>query len=571
MKVISLENVSKKFFVEQQSDRIAEGPLSSFFSPCTSAEYQALRGINMEVEKGQIVGIIGRNGAGKTTLLSILAGILTPTTGKVKINGRISSLLTLGAGFQGGLTGVENIYLNSSIIGMDRSEVNRKYRSIAEFSELGSFLNSPLQTYSQGMRLRLGFSIAIHMDFDILLIDEILSVGDVSFQKRCFDKIQALMKQGKTMIITTQCLDVIERLCTEAFLLEDGTIIQDGHPQKVAAHYLELVHERKLPETFLRKYSKLTWWADKRFWGKKEGTKEAQIVEIKTYNCRGDQTNRFKQGEKVTAKVYFVVEQEISQFHFGIAIFRGDGVYCYGPNTAFDGHRIDKLNKGDGFFSIEYKSLILTPGQYRFSTAIWDKNELWAYDYHAGLYQFEIIGDSSGIQLLNLPHRWEAEYRLKRFTAAGLKKLTRFFNLSHQWQDKTSLSEVAVSSVELFDSSDTLKDNFNTGEDLKIKLQLTFIEDLKKLQDCYLWIGLFRGDDVYCHGVLREINQKVVFLIYPKLPLLAGDYYLSAGIWEKDQKEPLFYKKRVSVFKMLFGSQDHGTVFLEHSWNWKLP
>ncbi|MFH1338283.1 MAG: Wzt carbohydrate-binding domain-containing protein [Candidatus Omnitrophota bacterium] len=568
MEAIRLENVGKRYILAHQRDRLAKGFFPSLPGQRIATEFWALRGINMAVEKGRVAGIIGRNGAGKTTLLNILAGISSPTMGKAEINGRVSSLLTLGAGFEDELTGKENIYLNSSILGMSRSEINEKYGSIVEFSELDGFLDSPLHTYSQGMRLRLGFAVAVHIDFDILLIDEILSVGDVSFQKRCFDKIEEFRRKGKTMVITTQSLDIIERLCEEAFLLENGEVVQKGYPQKVAGRYLELLNEKKLPETLQRRYSKLRWWADKRFWEKKEGSKEARIVEVKTYNSNGKQTKRFKPGEKVSIRVGFVVDKEIEEPHFGIAIFRENGVYCYGPNTSFDGHSIDKLNKGEGFFRVDFKSPLLMPGKYRLSAAIWDKDELWAYDYHVGFYKFEVIGENKDAQLLNLRHIWEQGAWWQKLKKSQSEKPDEAFNPVRQREKDVSSSDINLSSAELFDSSDNPKSAFNTGEDLKIKLKFNVF---KEPQDCYLWLGLFRCDDVYCHGILKKLEGETATVIYPDIPLLTGDYYLSVGVWKKKQREPLLYKCRVSVFKMTFWGEDHGTVYLEHSWKWQLP
>ena len=568
MTAIKLENVSKKFILTHKGDNASK----EFSCPSAghnfSTEFWALKDINMEVGKGRVVGVIGRNGAGKSTLLSILAGVSSPTTGKVQINGRVSSLLTLGAGFQDELTGKENIFLNSSILGMNRNEINKKYRSIVEFSELDGFLDSHLQAYSQGMRLRLGFSVAIHMDFDILLIDEVLSVGDVSFQKRCFDKIEEFRKQGKAMIITTQSLDVIERLCEEAYLLENGEVLQRGYPQKVVERYLKLLDEKKMPEAFRQRYWKLRWWADKRFWGKKEGSKEARITDVKTYNAQGIETNRFKPGEKAVIQARFLVDEEINEPHFGVALFREDGLYCYGPNTLLGGHQILKLNKGEGFFNIEYKSLDLKPGEYRFSIAIWDKNELWAYDYHIGFYRFEIIGENNDLQLLNLRYRWEPDGWWSKFKAPELEIKDSFLNLNICRQDETVSSDIEVFSIGVLDSSGNPKTIFHTGEGLKVKLQFKFLKQLRKYR---LWLGLFRMDEVYCHGVLRKIKEEEITLVYPKLPLLTGDYYFSIGLGEENKKEFLLYRHKAVVFKMSFLGQDHGTVYLEHSWNWKLP
>lgn len=245
MKAIKLENVGKRFILTHQRDRMIKGFFSSVSGQRLAAEFWALRDINMEVQKGKVVGVIGRNGAGKSTLHKILAGTSSPTSGKVEVRGRVSCLLTLGAGFQEQLSGKENIYLNGSILGMNRDEVNRKYRSIVEFSELDGFLDSPLQTYSQGMKMRLGFSVATSVDFDIILIDETISVGDGGFQRKCFDKMADFTRQGKTMIISLHSLDYIERICDEVYLLEAGRLIASGNPVEVVNRYRKLLNENR--------------------------------------------------------------------------------------------------------------------------------------------------------------------------------------------------------------------------------------------------------------------------------------------------------------------------------------
>lgn len=566
MKAIVLEGVSKKFLLTHRDNSEIKGFFSSIGRRVTD-EFWAVKDMNIEIEEGQMVGIIGRNGAGKTTLLDIIAGICVPTVGKVTINGRVSSILTLGAGFQGELTGKENIYLNSSILGINKEQINKKYRLIAEFSELGDFLDSPIRTYSSGMYLRLGFSVAVHMDFDILLIDEILSVGDVSFQKKCFNKIEEFRKADKTIIITTQDIDIVNRMCDEVFLLERGRIVESGDPQKITGRYLELLNEEKnLSETFQRKYDgSIKWWANKRFWEKKEGSKEAEIIDVEMFNSQGMKTHKFIPGEKVILRAHFQVKEEIEEPHFGVAIFREDGVYCYGPNILFDGHRIDKLKEGKGWFSIEYESLSLMPGYYRFSIGIWDKTELWAYDYHAGFYKFEIIGRHVDGQLLNLSYLWKPDFGLQEIKMFQFERQSMGFNLN----DKHYFSDIVISSVELIDLEGNLKDNFCTNEGLEIKLNH---QSLKNHNDVYLWIGIFRSDDIYCHGVSRRLKEgeSVISLIYPSLPLLTGKYYISVGLWNMDKKEPLFYSHKVRQFKMSYTGKDHGTVYLRHNWAWEL-
>ena len=569
MNAIKIENVSKKFILSNQRDKLGLNIFSPFSSQKIITEFWALKDVYMEIEKGRVVGIIGRNGAGKTTLLNILAGISSPTMGKIQINGRISSLLTLGAGFQDELTGRENIYLNSSILSIGRNEINKNYRSIIEFSELDGFLDYPLKVYSQGMRLRLGFSVAIHLDFDILLVDEVFSVGDVSFQKKCFDKIEEYKKQGKTIIITTQSLDVVDRICGEAILMENGQIVQRGLPQKVIANYLELLEKDNLSEAFKQRYCVSKWWADKRFWDREEGSKEARITGVKIYNSCGRETSKLKTGDNLKVKVDFVVDKEIEEPHFGVAIFREDGVYCYGPNTHLDGYKIDNLRAGEGFFAIEYKSLCLNPGKYRLSAAIWDKNELWAYDYHAGCYKFEVIGENNNAQLFNLEYKWEPDNGWPRIKIFNFKEHHAFFYSSQKMRNKDLFSpDIAITSLDLLDSAGNPRSAFETGEGIRIKLRLKFLKDRK---DYYLWVGLFRGDDVYCHGAAKKSNEETLSLVYPEIPLLSGEYYLSVGIWAKDRREPVLYKHRASNFKISFVGHDHGTAYLEHSWKWKLP
>lgn len=568
MRFIKLNNISKKFVLTRHPDRRIGRPFSYFSDHKTNSEFWALKGINLDIEEGKTVGILGRNGSGKTTLLNIIAGISSPTEGEVKVNGRISTLLTLGAGFNDELTGKENIYLNASILGMSKDEISRKYRSIVEFCELDGFLDSPLKTYSQGMYLRLGFSIAVHVDFDILLIDEILSVGDVSFQKKCFDKIERFRREGKTIVITSQGPDVLERLCDEVLLLESGEIVGRGSPQEIKNLYLTLLNQKKLSDTFNQRRGRLKWWADRSFWDKKEGSREVKITDVRIYDSKGRQTDRLKSMGEASIKVEFMAEHEIANPHFGVAIFREDGVYCYGPNTSLDGQLIDKLNAGKGFFTIKYGSLLLAPGRYRISTAIWDKTELWAYDYHVGFYKFEISGRNSSGQLLNLPYSCKEDGFWDRFNnSRAVATQNTFFNPNYKYEDR-DCREVILSSVEISDALGNANGLFRTGEDFHINLKFDF---LKKRGDLFLWIGLFRDDNVYCHGVFRRLNRENLRLVYPRSPLLSGKYYLSLGVLKNRIAEPVFYKHRLSSFQMSFPGDDHGTVYLAHSWKYKLP
>ena len=247
---ISVENVSKKFrlgtFGEHHrlTEAISDGfkaLLSGNFKTLTgdTREFWALENISFQVLKGEVVGIIGHNGAGKSTLLKILSRIVTPTKGRIGVRGRIGSLLEVGTGFHPELTGRENIYLNGAILGMKRSEIRNRFDQIVEFAEVGQFLDTPVKRYSNGMIVRLGFSVAAHMEPDVLIIDEVLSVGDQSFQNRCMGKATELGNQGRAILVVSHNLAAISNICCRALLMDHGSIVLDGPPKQVIEHYLK--------------------------------------------------------------------------------------------------------------------------------------------------------------------------------------------------------------------------------------------------------------------------------------------------------------------------------------------
>jgi ABC-type polysaccharide/polyol phosphate transport system ATPase subunit len=240
MLVGRLQNIGRKFhnFIG------TPGALMKKDAVSRNGDFWALKGVNIDIGQGEIIGLIGRNGAGKSTLLNIIAGILPPSEGDISINGNISAILKLGAGFQDEFSGKENIYLNAALLGIKRQEIERKFADIIGFSELGNFINAPLGSYSAGMKMRLGFSIVIYKDFDILLTDEIITVGDMSFQKKCFEKMIDFKRQGKSMIIATQDMSLVQRFCDRVFLLEDGRVFYSGNPAEAIENY-QLVLSRK--------------------------------------------------------------------------------------------------------------------------------------------------------------------------------------------------------------------------------------------------------------------------------------------------------------------------------------
>lgn len=234
--VIKLDNVSKKF--KKGHKLLLKEALLDLFRPAKQDEFWAIKDMSLEIKKGESVGIIGMNGSGKSTLLKLIAGVLSPTRGKVLVNGRISPLIELGAGFHLELTGRENVYLNGIILGLSKKEVDEKFNDIVAFSEIGDFIDTPVKHYSSGMYLRLGFSIAIHVDSDILLIDEILAVGDISFQKKCLKKMAEFHKKGVTIIVISHTLNIIESFCERTLLINNGQIKAIGSTRRVIKQYV---------------------------------------------------------------------------------------------------------------------------------------------------------------------------------------------------------------------------------------------------------------------------------------------------------------------------------------------
>lgn len=236
---IIVENVYKSFNVYQDKASTIKEKLL-FFSRNRKEKIEVLKNINLKIKQGETVGLIGVNGSGKSTLLKLMTKIIYPDSGKITTNGKLTSLLELGAGFHPDFSGRENIYFNASIFGLTRKEIDARLNDIIEFSELGEFIDNPVRTYSSGMYMRLAFSVAINVDAEILLIDEILSVGDQHFQEKCYNKMTELKEQGKTMVFVTHSLDVVKKLCTRAVWLYNGEIKMDGDTEQVVDEYVRV-------------------------------------------------------------------------------------------------------------------------------------------------------------------------------------------------------------------------------------------------------------------------------------------------------------------------------------------
>lgn len=376
----------------------------------------ALDDVTIKLEPGTAVGLIGRNGSGKSTLLKLIAGIYRPDSGVVKTNGRISALIELGAGFHPDFTGRENIYLGGVMYGLTRREIDAKFDSIVEYSGLEDFIDDPVRTYSSGMYMRLGFSLAVHTDPDILLIDEVLAVGDAAFIHRCHDTISEFRRRGKTMIFVAHDLEAIARWCDEAIWLERGKIRLSGEPRPVIDSYLEAVRteEEKLLEskndgdTAPEPASVAA--SDRKRWG--DGSVEIVSVEMK--NSRGEAHWIFDAGEPVTIEVAYEIRQPIEELVVGVGILRADGLVIHGTNTGIDKIKIPLAPKQPaslplrGVFKYSIARLGLAEDSYFLDIAAHDLDGA-PYDYHHRMHQFSVRSQNRTAGVVDLEHRWSFE------------------------------------------------------------------------------------------------------------------------------------------------------------------
>ena len=390
MAAIDADHVSKTYRVRRERSRTFKEWALRQYAPATVVE--ALKDVSFSVEAGETYGIVGANGSGKSTLLKLLAGTSKPTTGTVEVDGRVSALLELGAGFHPDFTGRENVYLNASLLGLSRKETERVLPEIVAFAELGDFFDAAVKTYSSGMYMRLAFSVAAFVDPDVLLIDEILAVGDEYFQRKCYAKLNEFRSRKKTICFVSHDLAAVERLCRRGLLLEKGVVRADGDIKGVLDAYHELVEaqeEHKLASLGPR--------------GDRWGTGEVKIESV-TVHAGGDATHVVRSDEPFEIRLRYVADRE-RDVVFGVTLYRDDGVSVYGTNTKNDDVAVHAKREGQMSFCVERLGLL--PGQYELDVAV-TSPELHVFDYHSKRYTFRVTGAGGEMGFARIGHHWEA-------------------------------------------------------------------------------------------------------------------------------------------------------------------
>jgi lipopolysaccharide transport system ATP-binding protein len=399
---IRLENVSVRYRVPQERiGTFKEYMIRWLQRKVQYRSFWALRDVDLSVQKGEVFGLIGKNGAGKSTLLKLISRVLRPTLGRVWVKGQVAPLLEIGAGFHPELTGRENVLLNGAMLGYTRVEMTRKFDRIVDFAELWDFIDMPLRTYSSGMWARLGFAVATDAQPDVLIIDEVLSVGDEAFQRKSVERIDSFRGQGTTILLVSHNLELIENMCQRAAWLDHGKVMVAGQAGSVVRQYLEQVRQGES-----RRLEAESGAKDTQRWG----NRTVEIIRVRILDSNHNERFIFHTGERLVLEMEYLAHQPVTSPIFGLAIHRADGVHITGPNIAFSGLDLGAV-RGSGKITYIIHSLPLLEGHYFFSVATTNHNDTEMFDYHDRCYPFQVdnigYGRRERYGLLTLNGEWQ--------------------------------------------------------------------------------------------------------------------------------------------------------------------
>ncbi|MBE9111788.1 ABC transporter ATP-binding protein [Nodosilinea sp. LEGE 07298] len=400
---ILVENLGKRFhrYHAKKPVTLMEAVLSGLRRIQPMDDFWALRGISFEVAAGEMLGVIGHNGAGKSTLLQVLGKVAYPNEGRIKMRGRVGALLDLGAGFHGDLTGRENVFVAAIVAGLRRSEATRRFDQIVEFAELEGFIDNPVRTYSSGMMMRLAFSVAVHTDPDILLVDEFLSVGDLAFQSKCLNRIEEMKQQGCAIVLVSHDAGQVERLCDRALWLKKGTVAAYGEPTVVVGQYTMEMRSKTQQRTPNRPIQLTAAGTELRVNENRFGSLEAEITDV-----RLQPQAILESGDALCIAIDYQTHQPLDSAIFSIAISQENGDICLDVNTLAMGHSYIRLQER-GTLKLTFDRLDLQAGQYFVDVGIYRQDWSYAYDYHWHVYPLTIESRISSKGLLQPPMRWE--------------------------------------------------------------------------------------------------------------------------------------------------------------------
>ena len=399
MSAISVDGVSKKFRLQTDQAHSVKELVTRRDRRAGHDSFWALRDVSLEIEQGSMFALVGHNGSGKSTLLRCIANIYRPTTGTVRVDGRISTLLELGAGFHPDLTGRENVYMNATILGMSKKQIDASFDDIVEFAGVQEFIDSPVKIYSSGMYVRLGFSVAVHVDPEILIIDEVIAVGDAEFQRTCFDYLYDLRRKGVTIVVVTHSTGTVEAMCDGAAWLDHGELQLVGTGPEVAAAYLGRVNEAEREARDAAQTVAVSTGA--------VAAEDVVVSGVEFLDADGRASGTAIHREQCTIRISYEAARPVSNPVFGIALHSGSGVHLTGTNTKIDSVDTGKID-GSGHVDFVIESLPLTPGDYELTVAVNDEFVQHVYDRHDRAWRLAVREGTSLAPegLMDLRGRW---------------------------------------------------------------------------------------------------------------------------------------------------------------------
>ena len=433
IEVVRASKIYRRFSQRKQfatlKSALLTGSLISSLRP--DETFTALNDVSLTVPKGRTLGVIGRNGSGKSTLLKLVAGITKPTTGTVRVAGRVSALIELGAGFHPEISGRENVFINGIMLGLSKREVAKRFDEIVEFAEMREFIDAPVKNYSSGMYMRLGFAVAIHVDPEVLLVDEVLAVGDEGFTHKCLDKFAEFKRRNKTILLVTHSLGLVERFCDEALWLDAGRIKGSGDPKRIVGAYLTDIEQREeqelasgdakaresasaavvspdepaaavLPDNPVETATAPAdmFRATEGRWG----SREVEITDVTLVDANGEAGHVFHSGERMDIRIRLRAPLPVDDFVLGVGVFNAEGVCCYGTNTSIEQLAAERLT-GDAEATFAIDALDLVEGTYKLDVAV-HKLDGYPYDYHRLLYTFRVKSRAKDVGIYRPKHEW---------------------------------------------------------------------------------------------------------------------------------------------------------------------
>lgn len=416
--VIEVKNITKKFKVYLDKGHTLKEKIL-FRKRRNYEDRNVLRGISFNVKRGEAIGLIGHNGCGKSTTLKLLSKIMYPDSGEIVMKGRVSSLIELGAGFHPDMSGKENIYINASIFGLTKKEIDSRLDDIIAFSELEEFIDNPVRTYSSGMYMRLAFAVAINVDADILLIDEILAVGDAGFQVKCFNRLRKIKASGTTIVIVSHSMGQIEQICDRSIWIHEGLIKEEGIPRIVDPKYMAYMSERgsnmhsietakekadseEKPEGEEHKAESVSEAEQDN--AKRWGSKEVVMDKVAVLNAIGEEIEACHNDVPLCIRIDYTARERLEDVVFGIAIYRDDQTLIYGTNTLID-YAAPSILEGRGHINLKIDSMPVNAGVYTIDLAF-HKPDGFNYDFWREACRIEIQNPKSEVGIISLSHEW---------------------------------------------------------------------------------------------------------------------------------------------------------------------